>query len=135
MNLINQEIYNNCKLNKLCKDKKCDFTCYPHALLSSFEKASNIPEKYKNCTEENFIEIEPIQSREKLEEFIKRTHELVRKGISLYLFSPKSLENPGGTGTGKTTTAATIATEYIKRRTITHLTTEDKLTNNPALLS
>ena len=74
-----------------------------------------------------------MQSREKLEEFISRTHELVKKGISLYLFSPKSLENQGGTGTGKTTTAATIANEYIKRRTISHLTTEDKLTNNPVL--
>ena len=133
MNLINKEIHDNCKLNKLCKDKKCDFTCYPYALISNFEKVSNIPNKYKKCLEENFIEIEPAVSKEKINNFIRRTHELVKKGVGLYLFSPATIDNPKGTGTGKTTTAATIANEYIKRRTISHLTTEDKLNNNPVL--
>ncbi|MCW2278754.1 ATP-binding protein [Heliophilum fasciatum] len=57
----------------------------------------------------------------------------VAKGCGLYLFSIPQLDNPKGTGTGKTTAAVAILNEFMVARTIQHVKKERQIDEIPAL--
>ncbi|MBC9785912.1 ATP-binding protein [Heliobacterium chlorum] len=57
----------------------------------------------------------------------------VTKGCGLYLFSIPQMDNPKGTGTGKTTAAVAILNEFLVARTIQHVKKERQIDEIPAL--
>lgn len=119
---------------------ECEIKCYPLVLLEGFDGkggfagSSNIPRKYQNALPENL----PIQGAnpktyEMVIRYLTNVTANVRNGVGLYFYSLPTETNPLGTGTGKTTTACTIANYYMRKRIIEHVKKENEITYNPVL--
>ena len=133
----------NCKLSRTCKlynTDQCTDQCYPFVFLHSKQGtrglygATGVPSKYRDCLLDNL----PIQQDNKAvhgvaTKYINNFDNYIRKGVGLFLFSVPNVNNPFGTGTGKTTTAVTILNEYTIFMAREHLKGNVELKNNPAL--
>lgn len=134
----------SCKFNRSCKNKdgdKCNKYCYPFVLLhgqngtSGFWTTTKIPNKYKDCLIENLpIKEENPKIFEIINKYVSNIlYYVEEKGIGLFMFSIPNPDNKFGTGTGKTTTAATLINEYVLEAVREHLKGKKELKHNPAI--
>lgn len=135
---------NICKLAPYCKQAGnptyCNGFCSPFMLLHGVEgvtgvwKASNVPFKYRNA----FMKVLPTQKENPVpyafvEAYTGNILNNVKEGVGMFFYSIPNEDNLFGTGTGKTTTAATILNEYVIARVIEHTKGVRPIEKNPAL--
>src|SRR5690606_28213841 len=93
---------------------------------------SDIPKKYRDARVKNipFAKQNP-EAFAVVTNYIENIVQNVQEGIGFYFYSVPNPENPKGTGTGKTTSACTIANEYIVDRVIQHIKKEREIDEIP----
>lgn len=121
-----------CMFNRTCKKKdtaECNKLCFPFVVLhgasgeGGFWRATGVPTKYRKCLMDNLpIKDENLKAYGTVEKYLsKMDYYIEEKGVGLFLHSVPNVENPLGTGTGKTTTATTILNEYVLHTVRKHL--------------
>lgn len=116
-----------------------DTESYPYIFMYGSEgdgglwKSRNVPQKYSDCALKNL----PIKDANPaayatVEKYVGSVIQYVQeKRVGLFFFSRPCVENQFGTGTGKTTAAATILNHYLLERLRQHLKGEKSITDNP----
>lgn len=96
-------------------------------------KTRNVPAKYSECWMENLpIETANPKAYATVEKYVSDIiHYVDEKKVGLFFFSKPTVENPFGTGTGKTTTAVTILNHYLYERLRLHLRGDKDIVDNP----
>lgn len=116
-----------------------DQTSYPAVFMYGSDgqgglwKTRNVPTKYSECWMENL----PIEAANPIafatvEKYVSDIiHYVDEKRVGLFFFSKPTVENPFGTGSGKSTTAVTILNHYLYERLRLHLRGDKDIVDNP----
>lgn len=111
--------------SKAGDERFCNRTCFPHTRLhgengdGGLLAVANIPKKYRTSTIENLpFGKENPKAKAIVERYGQTVVQKVDEGVGLYFFGVPSQDNPKGTGTGKTTAATAIMTQYLRQRTM-----------------
>lgn len=127
-----------CVLASSCKiagSDRCNVTCFPYVVTHGADGkgglwgSTGVPPKYRHCNAANLsiIQQQNPAAYQTAKMYLGNVLEFVGEGVGLYLYAVPAANNPKGTGTGKTTTAATILNEYVKQRIIQHVKGEKRL--------
>lgn len=120
-----------CSLASKCKvagSDRCNNMCFPFILAhgqdgaAGFFGMSGVPGKYRSrwLTNLDIIQDQNPLGYSVVASYLTDSVKHVDQGIGLFLYSVPNKDNPKGTGTGKSTAAATIINEYIRDRIILH---------------
>lgn len=135
---------NQCLLAHRCRvagqTEFCTPLCLPYKQLHGEKgtggllRLSELPGDYTRITARNlpFREENP-DAYAVITRYCENIAENVRRGVGLYLYSVPNKQNPKGTGTGKTTAAAAMMTEYLQARVIQQSKGEGRMEGIPAL--
>lgn len=138
-----ESLGNVCALASRCSNAfgpSCNDLCSPFLLThgvtgtGGYWKGRNVPKKYQDA----FLTNLPIKEDNPvayafIQRYIGNVVENVRNGIGFFLHSIPNGTNRLGTGTGKTTAAATILNEYLIARIIEHSKGGEQIQGQPAL--
>ena len=122
----------DCKLNRQCKkynSMDCNNNCYPYIFLHGDKgnggvwKTTNVPSSYKGY----LLETMPIKNSIDNADIYLRLCNYIQNSISFVLDQRIGIYLFGGTGVGKTTTAAAILNEFVIERVRLHLKGERKI--------
>lgn len=131
----------NCSFDKVVRT--CDYRCFPCTFMHGLEEqgkgglwaTTGVPTAYKGSRLENLpIGTDNPKAYEIMHRYISNVLDNVQtKKVGLFLYSVPNENNPFGTGTGKTTTAATILNHYVIERARAYFKGQQKMDDNPAL--
>lgn len=129
----------HCIFNSTCpafESKKCNNLCHYFIVAhgtdgnSGLWSSRNVPTLYDGLT---LTDLPDGENFEPIKKYINNIENAIKGGTGLYLYSIGNVNNPLGTGTGKTTSAIVILNEFTKLRIkqITQCKIKQKV--NPAL--
>lgn len=133
-----------CALADKCKiagTAGCNALCFPYVLThgsngtGGFWSMTNVPKKYRHLREKD---LEILKGQNPIpyavaKKYLSDITGHVKNGTGFFLYSIPNKDNPKGTGTGKSTTAAILVNEYVRQRIIEHSRGVRKIDGIPGL--
>lgn len=122
----------NCQLRSKCD---CGFEdpslCFGFRLLhgehgeTGIWSRRNVPNNYYDLNIDDLPRINPGVTEERIRGYVDDVVGFVNRGKGIFMYSEPTVENPLGTGNGKTTSAIVVLNEYVRDTIYNHLHNDD----------